>query len=159
MKPIMTIKQVNASIQNIKINGKALDQAIQDTALSVLHHVNENREVSLANKLFNAMPAGSRRNALAQWFFTFGMIAVNTDKASKKERPFIFDKEGITQIEEAEKIMWNTMLKEKSVSEAFDPDKFINMVQAKLKKLAKEGNLPEDPRLHAIMNLEVKTAS
>lgn len=159
MKPIMTIKQVNASIQNIKINGKMLDQAIQDTALSVIHHVEVNREVSLANKLFNAMPAGSRRNALAQWFFTFGMIAVNTDKASKKERPFIFDKEGTTNIEEAAKVMWNTMLKEKSVSEAFDPDKFINMMQAKLKKLAKEGNLPEDPRLHAIMNMQAKAVA
>lgn len=158
MKPVMTIKQVNTAINNVKINGKALDASIQEVGLSVLHHIEGNREVSLANKLFNALPAGARRNALAAWFIKFGKVGPNMDKKTSKERPFIFNDANTTNIPEAEQSPWFKQAKEKDVSDAFDPNKFISMMQAKLKKLAKEGKLPEDPRLAAILSLHVDAA-
>lgn len=128
---LLNVKQTNAAIANIKINGKALDQSIQEVGLSVLHHVGENREASLAVKLLNAMPKGARRNALVEWFIRFGMIAVNTDKASAKERPLVFDRDGTTDLEGAAAKPWFTCRPERAAAEVFD-------VEAKLRQLLKQ---------------------
>ena len=128
---ILNVKQTNAAIANIKINGKVLDQSIQEVGLSVLYHVGVNREVSLAIKLLNAMPKGSRRNALIEWFIQFGMIAVNTDKATAKERPLVFDRDRVTNLEGAAAKPWFTCRPERPAAEVFD-------VEAKLRQLLKQ---------------------
>ena len=128
---ILNVKQTTAAIANIKINGKALDQAIQEVGLSVLYHVGENREVSLAIKLLNVMPKGSRRNALIEWFIQFGMIAVNTDKATAKERPLVFDRDRCTNLKGAAAKPWFTCRPERPAAEVFD-------VEAKLRQLLKQ---------------------
>lgn len=128
---MLTEKQCNSAIQSIKISGKALDAAVQDVGLSVLQHVEANREVSLAIKLLNALPKGTRKAALVAWFTNYGMISVNTDKASSKERPFVFNAEGRTDLEEAAAKPWFKAAPEKPVHEMFD-------FQAKLAALLKQ---------------------
>lgn len=128
---ILNVKQTNAAIATLKITGKALDQGIQEVGLSVLYHVGENREVSLAIKLLNAMPKGGRRNALVEWFILFGMIAVNTDKATAKERPLVFDRDRTTNLEGAAAKPWYTCRPERPAAEVFD-------VEAKLRQLLKQ---------------------
>lgn len=128
---ILNVKQTTAAIATLKITGKALDQGIQEVGLSVLYHVGENREVSLAIKLLNAMPKGGRRNALVEWFILFGMIAVNTDKATAKERPLVFDRDRTTNLEGAAAKPWYTCRPERPAAEVFD-------VEAKLRQLLKQ---------------------
>ena len=45
-----------------------LDSDVHKTAVSIVNHVNEYHEVSLANNLIGAMGKGSRVNALREWF-------------------------------------------------------------------------------------------
>lgn len=131
---MLTLKQCNAAIQNIKITGKALDAAVQDVGMSVLQHVETNREVSLAIKLLNALPKGARRAALVAWFTNYGMISVNTDKATAKDRPFVFNADAKTDLEEAAAKPWYKAAPERPVSEMFD---FQAALAALLKKAEK----------------------
>lgn len=117
---ILTTKQCNSAIANIKITGKALDQAIQDVGLSVLYHCGVNREVSLANKLLNAMPKGGRRNALVEWLTTFGMVTVNLDRESAKTHPLLFNRDGATDLEAAAAKPWWTCRPERPAHVEFN---------------------------------------
>ena len=85
------------NIKSIETKGKALDALIHLTACSILMHVHEHREVSLVNKLVQAMPKSSRRNALIEWFETFGEMQYDT-----KDKEFKFQKDSATRINEAE---------------------------------------------------------
>lgn len=161
MKPTATLKftsrmsaaDCEKAIASISNRGAKLDGDIQLTALSVLAHVIENREVSLACKLYHGMPAGSRRNALVEWFLLFGPVAVNMDKDSKKERPLIFAKDKTGDLVEAEKKAWFTCKPEANPDVAFNTDAFIARIQSQLRKLSEKGELPADERLLAILAL------
>ena len=117
---ILTVKQCNAAISNIKMNGKALDGAIQDVGLSVLQHCAANGEVSLAIKLLNALPKGSRRNALVQWLVQFGPVQVELDKAKAKTHPLAHNKAGVLDVEGAAAKPWWTCKPESALTVEFD---------------------------------------
>lgn len=128
-----TIKQCNAAISQIKITGKGFDEAVQSVALDILQHVQQNREVSLAIKLLAALPKSSRGKALADWFQRFGMIEVNLDKATAKEFPLVFNKEGKTDLEGAVKMPWFKCKKDAPLAVEFD---FAGKLSALLKHAA-----------------------
>lgn len=65
---LMKSDAINVMIKSISKRGKQLDHDIQRTACSIVNHVNQYHEVSLANNLIAAMPKGSRINALKDWF-------------------------------------------------------------------------------------------
>lgn len=115
-----TQKQILTAIQHIAITGKGLDQAVQSVGLDVLQHVDQHGEVSLANKLLKALPKGARAKALADWFQRFGKIAVNTDKATAKEFPLVFDKARTTDVEQATTTPWYTCRQDKPLAVEFD---------------------------------------
>ena len=115
-----TQKQILTAIQHIAITGKGLDDAVQSVGLDVLQHVDQHGEVSLANKLLKALPKGARAKALADWFRRFGKIAVNTDKATAKEFPLVFDKAGTTDMELATSTPWYTCRQDKPLAVEFD---------------------------------------
>lgn len=130
---LLSIKQCNAAISNIKMNGKALDGAIQDVGLSVIQHCAANGEVSLAIKLLNAMPRGSRRTALVAWFVEFGPIAVELDKAKAKTHPLVFNKLGALDVAGAAEKPWFECKPEKALADEFD---FTSRLNALLKQAA-----------------------
>lgn len=131
---IMTVKQCNRAISNIKISGKALDQAVQEVGLSVIQHCAANGEVSLAIKLLNALPKGSRRNALVQWLVQFGPVQVELDKAKAKTHPLAYNKAGALDVDGATAKPWWTCKPEKALADEFD---FASRLQALLKQAAK----------------------
>ena len=115
-----TQKQILAAIQNINITGKGLDQSVQSVGLEVLQHVELHGEVSLANKLLQALPKGARAKALAEWLRLHGKIAVNTDRASAKKFPLVYNKQGETRLEAAAALPWFECKKDKPLAEEFD---------------------------------------
>lgn len=129
-----TQKQVLAAIQNIAITGKGLDQAIQSVALDVIQHVEANGEVSLAIKLLKALPKGARANALADWFQQFSKVMVNTDKATAKQFPLVFNKAGKTDVEGATAKQWFECKPPKALADEFD---FAGQLMALLKRADK----------------------
>lgn len=127
----MDVQACNLAIASIAKRGAKLDADIQNVGLNILNHVAEHREVSLVLKLYNAMPKGSRRNALADWFQRFGQVTVNTDKASAKERPFLFAKDKATDLQGAIAMAWYECKPEKELAEEFN---FAAQLAALLKR-------------------------
>lgn len=144
------------NIAVIGARGNNLDRLIQETALGIIAHVEEHGEVSLANKLFNGMPKGSRALALAEWFKQFGKVGVNTDKKTSKATPFVFNKDGQTNLEGGRDKPWFDCKKAKSLAEEYDFEAKLRFFQAQLKKQIEAGAVEPDDRISAIIKMEVK---
>lgn len=113
-------EQINRAIAAIEVRGKELDEAIQMTGLSILHHIETCGDYTIFKRLFDAMPKGARRNALVEWACMFGKVSVNTDKKSAKDMPFVFNRAGTTDLAGAAAQPWYTFKPEKAPVEEFN---------------------------------------
>lgn len=123
------------AIDSIARRGAKLDEDIQDAALSCLHRVQEHGDVGYLCRLFKSMPRGSRSNALAEWAAKYGKVKINLDKATNKEQPFTFWKEGNTDFEGAVGEPWYKCKPEKPLEEEFD---FVGKLEALIKHAQKQ---------------------
>lgn len=138
--------EIDKAIASIKSRGTKLDSMIQVVGLSIIAHVEAHGDTTLADRLFNAMPKGSRRNALAEWLIAFGKMRVLTKsnkddaEAIKNGRVFAFDKTKTTDYDTAKDTPWYDMRPEQEVSTAFDVQK---AVQSLIKRIqaAKDNGL------------------
>ena len=147
MQPKLNLKQCTAAISQIKISGKGLDEAVQSVGLSVLQDEAINREPWLALKLLNALPKGSRRNALVDWFRKYGQIAVNLDKETAKTKPLLFVDGMKTDLEGAAKEPRWKCKPEKALTVEFSAAKLEAEVARMLLKVQDgqaKGSLPKD---------------
>jgi len=128
-KPLVLLVGTTAiekAITSIKSAGTKLDAAIQVAGLSIIMHVDGCGDSTLADRLFNAMAKGSRRNALAEWLVTFGKMRVLDSKnkddalAIKTGRIFQFEKTRKTDQAGAEAKPWFECKKEAAVTTTFD---------------------------------------
>ena len=115
----MDIKQLSNKIKLIKSNGAKLDALIQEAAIGCIEHAAEHGDVRPANQLWDAMPNGSRRNALGMYLCQYGAIRVNTGKDKEQSR-FKFKKEFETDITAARAVMWYSFKPEKDLAEEFN---------------------------------------
>ncbi len=127
---------IDKAILSIKNRGAKLDVDIQVAGLSVMAHIEAHGDTTLADRLYNAMPKGARRLALAEWMLAFGKVRA-LSKANKDDaaaiaegRVFAYDKSKSTDMDSAIKTPWHEFRKEKEVAEAFD-------VQAAVQSLLK----------------------
>lgn len=127
----MTRTQIEAAILSISKRGARLDADIQAAGLAIIAHVGEHGDITLANKLFIAMPKGSRRNSLALWLVTFGKLDVNMGEG-RAESPFVYKKDGKTDVTGASKVHWFDAKPEQDLTVALDG---YAMVRALLKKI------------------------
>ena len=115
----MDIKQLSSKIKLIKSNGAKLDALIQDVAIGCIEHAAEHGDVRPANQLWEAMPNGSRRNALGMYLCQYGAIRVNTCKDEDQAR-FKFHKDFETDVAAARAVMWYSFKPEKDLAEEFN---------------------------------------
>jgi hypothetical protein len=138
---------IEKAIKSIAVSGAKLDKAIQSAALSAINHRVKTNDAVFYGKLYAAMPAGSRRSALALWFLQFGAVVLNTDAATKGDRPFVNAAKSVqADLEGAAAMQWHEAKKEPELSEMFDITKALQAVLAKATK-AKSVNNPELLRL------------
>lgn len=133
-----TMNDIDKAIIKIRTNGAALDALIQATGVEVLEHYAEHKACELVNRLFLALPAGSRKTAMASWLLAYGAVKVNTDAVTKKDRPFVKDDTKETKPEAAAEDMWYNHKPEKAIDETFDLQK---AVRALLKRAGTAGKL------------------
>lgn len=148
-----TSQQISKQIASINITGAKLDATIQDTAVDVLEHYMEHRDTGLVNRLFLALPKGSRGLALADWLLKFCAVKVNTDKTSKAEQPFVFDKERVgvmtpENFEKAKATMWYDLKKEKAVDEVFDVQKAFKAMLRRIERSTKVEHFDREALVH-----------
>ena len=115
----MDIKQLNNKIKQIRTNGAKLDNLIQEAALGCIEHADAHGDVRPANQLWDAMPNGSRRNALGMYLCQYGAIRVNTGKDKEQSR-FKFKKDFETDVAAARAVMWYSFKPEKDLAEEFN---------------------------------------
>ena len=115
----MDIKQLNSKIKLIRTNGAKLDALIQEAALGCIEHAAEHGDVRPANQLWDAMPNGSRRNALGMYLCQYGAMRVNTGK-DKDQARFKFKKDFETDITKARAVMWHSFKPERDLAEEFN---------------------------------------
>ena len=115
----MDIKQLSNKIKLIKSNGAKLDALIQEAAIGCIEHAAEHGDVRPANQLWEAMPNGSRRNALGMYLVEYGAIRINTGKDKEAAR-FKFKKDFETDVTKARAVMWYSFKPEKDLAEEFN---------------------------------------
>ena len=115
----MDIKQLNSKIKLIRTNGAKLDALIQEVAVGCIEHAAAHGDVRPANQLWEAMPNGSRRNALGMYLVEYGAIRVNTGKDKEQSR-FKFKKDFETDVAAARAVMWYSFKPEKDLAEEFN---------------------------------------
>lgn len=136
---------IHKAIKSIQTRGANLDQSIQLAGLSILQHIEECGDTTLADKLFDAMPKGSRRVMLAEWFMAFGLIralsAKDKDDAKRLQAGahFGIDRTRKTDLAAAEAKPWFEMKKQEAAAEALDVYKSVRAVLARLSAAAKDG--------------------
>lgn len=133
MKLLLGVAAISKAITSIQTRGKKLDNSIQQTALSVIHHIEEHGDVTLATNLVAAMPKGSRSNALKAYMETFSKATwVNGSK--DKPAQFIYTKSKETDMDGAYAIMW-TEFKPEPV---YQPIDIVESVAALLNRIEKD---------------------
>ena len=115
----MDIKQLNSKIKLIRTNGAKLDALIQEAAIGCIEHAAAHGDVRPANQLWDAMPNGSRRNALGMYLVQYGAIRINTGK-DKEQARFKFQKDFETDITAARAVMWYSFKLEKDLAAEFN---------------------------------------
>lgn len=138
-----------SAIEDIRTTGKKLDNMIQVAACSVIQHVAKHGDITLVNTLIEAMPNGSRVNALRDFIGTFGKVAY--DEATKA---FVFDKEKKTDLAGAQAIMW-TEFKPEQAYVAFDLQALLASVLKKADKAL--GEAPQEVDLELLAALRAVT--
>ncbi len=116
----MELQELNKTIDNWAARGLKWVKDGQALALLVLERVEMHGDIGPANRMLNGMPKGTKRNALAEWFVSFGKLTANEDKASMKDKPLIFDRAKATNMTEAQKKPWYEFQPEPPIVEVFD---------------------------------------
>ena len=141
----MDIKQLSRKIKLIKTNGAKLDKCIQDAAIGCIEHAAEHGDVRPANQLWDAMPNGSRRNALGMYLCQYGAIRINTGKDKEQSR-FKFQKDFETDVTAASAVMWYSFKPEKDLAEEFNlTGKLQSLLKAYNKALADGQSIKATP--------------
>lgn len=94
MKLIKGAEAIDKAIVSIQTRGKKLDHDIHVAAVSCLAHHKQHGDVTLINRLVEAMPKGSRVNALREFVQAVGGVSYDEKaKAFKHEKGKAFDME------------------------------------------------------------------
>lgn len=134
MKLFTTKKDIIAAISDIQATGKKLDDMIQVAACSVIQHVEKHGDITLAIKLVEAMPKGSRVKALIGHMTHFGKMVAN----EKGDNIEAFDKAAKTDLEGAMEKHW-TEFKHNDNDQAFDLDALIISLAKRAAKASEKG--------------------
>ena len=131
---------IRAEIKAINKAGATLAKRIQACAIASLEHMVKHRDHTLLVELYQAMPKGTRSAALAAWILKFSQLKANDDKATKKDKPFLLDKEKILDVDGAKATMWHDCGKpEESPDEILDVNKSVQALLARVKRAVAAG--------------------
>jgi len=134
MKLIEKAAEVTKLISSIEGRGKKLDADIHRCAVSCLYHADKHGDVTLLQKLIEALPKSARRNAVIGWACAFGKFAPSEDGKS-----VVFNREQESDIDQAMSIApWEFAPEQKF--RPFDLDKELDKLLKKAIEAAESGD-------------------
>lgn len=89
-------KAIDTAIKSISTRGKTLERDIHVAAVSSLNHAELHGDITLAQKLVDAVPTMARKNALRDWFLAHGKFSYDVEN-----KTLTFNKKGVTLLQEA----------------------------------------------------------
>lgn len=144
-KLLIGAAMIDKAIASIKLRSAKITTDIQTAALSILAHVEEHGDTTLADRLYLAMGKGQRRSSLAMWFVAFGKMRI-LDKDSKDDlnaikagRIFAHDKTRTTNMAGANLKQWHEMQKEEELNKVFDVHAAYLNLMKRIQAAQKEG--------------------
>ena len=135
-------KALHKAIESIAKRGARLDADIQTAGLSCIDQAARHGNTMPMDRLYNALPNGSRRLALVEWLLNYAPVKV-LDKREDKDaisagRVFKLDREKKADIEGADETPWYEFKKEREAVDAFDVlasvESFVKKWEAAMKK-------------------------
>lgn len=113
-------------------------------ALSALTMASKHNDVGPVNRLFLAMPKGTKTSAMTSWLLSYGMLVAN-EADNKKEMPFKYTKDKAWNLEGAAQDPWYNHKPEPAPDQVFDLQKALEQVinRAKGKQLVHADLLPK----------------
>lgn len=96
MQVIEGATAINAAISAIAKTGKTLERAVHIAAVSTLVHADKHGDITLANKLVDAIPSMARKNALRDWYLAHGKFDY-----SQETKALTYKRTGKTKLDEA----------------------------------------------------------
>ena len=145
MKLMKLTAEINKAIESIAKRGAKLDGDIQVAAVSVIAHLDEHGDFTLAERLVHAMPKGSRKLALVEFLLAFGKVRLlDKENAEDKDRitaggVFGFAKDKTTNVDGAMEKAWYEFKPEAPVLESFDVQAAVAALIKKVEGLQKKG--------------------
>lgn len=136
---LSNVKAITKAIDSVARRGKKLDDDIQDIALACINHCEQHGDITLIGRLYLSMPRGARKNALAAWAVEFGKVVPNGGD-NKKEQPFLYDKDGATDMTGAVDKPWFEFKPEPAPADALD---LKVALEALIKRATKEAGVIE----------------
>lgn len=138
---------ISKAITSLQTRGKKYESDLHQTAVSCLNHAGKHGDITLANRLIEAIPTLTRKNALKDWFLAFGKF--KWDAETKK---LAYDKTKATLLEEAiDMPFWS--FKSEPEYKPFDFNAAIQAVLAKAKKAKEKGETLPDDKIEALSKL------
>lgn len=106
----------------------------QMLAVSALTRLADHGDIGYCNRLYLAMPKGTKSSAMASWMLTHGALIANTDKGSKADKPFVFSKDKTTDVQAGIADPWFDHKPEPDADAVFDLQKALMAVLTKASK-------------------------
>jgi hypothetical protein len=110
------------AIESITKRGKVLDNDIHIAACSCIAIKAEAGDTMFINRLYLALPKGTRAAALTNWLLAYGGVIANdgTSGKPKAEQPFLHTKDKPVRLEEGKADPWFDHAPDKKPDEVFD---------------------------------------
>lgn len=147
LKLLTGASAINTAIASISKRGKSLEKDIHVAAVSCLIHADKHGDITLAEKLVQAVPSLARKNALRDWFIAHGKFDYDA-----KAKQFKFDKASTTLVEEATVTPFWDFKPEKEYI-PFDLDKAIDTIIKRASKAIENGDKLDLDKVEAIRKL------
>lgn len=139
-KDLKSAAGIQAEIVAIGKMGKTLDLRVQHCAVAALQHMVEHKDHTLLVNLYDVLPKGMRRSAMASWIMQFSQLTANMDGATKAVKPFILDKAKTADVEGAATTMWYDCGKpEQTPDQLLDVNKTVMSLLKKVKEAREAG--------------------
>jgi hypothetical protein len=146
MKLLTGKASIEKAIKSIQGRGKRLDRDIQQAALSVINHIQQHGDVTVANTLIEAMPKGSRVNALKAYLETFGKVTWDAKEG------MVYAKNKKTDMNGASAIMW-TEFKPEPEYRPLDLAQAVQQLFDRIQRDKEKGGTHDDKHVNAIKTL------
>jgi hypothetical protein len=158
MNEKMSASALNAAIDKWGHDGKQWLIQGQKLAMAALQHIVDSGDDGFMNRLFLAMPKGTKTSAMAQWILGNSHLRANDDEGTKKTRPFVKDAEKKNNLETAAKKPWYEYAPEPAVEEVYDFQKallaFLKSAKGKQSKAKQVVNVDLMAQVEALAGVD-----